>query len=216
MATKKEIMEKTKIHVKKILEKNSCGHDWWHVYRVWKTAKTIGKEEKANLFIVELTALLHDIGDYKLNPGIKVESEPSRKWLTKLKVDKKIIDEVCHIIDNMCYSKNKIADKLSLEGKIVQDADRLDAIGAIGIARCFAFNGNAGNPIHDPNLKPNLKMNMKEYRKAKSPAINHFYEKLLLLKNKMNTKTAKRIANKRTKLMEKYLKSFFKEWEGEN
>lgn len=209
-----EIIEKTAKYVEKNLEGDSA-HDWWHIYRVWKMAKRIAKEEKANMFVVELAALLHDLGDYKVNPNAKYESEPAEKWLNKLKVDKETISEVCHIIDNMCYSKRNEAEELSLEGKIVQDSDWLDAIGAVGIARCFAFNGNKGNPIYDPNIKLRMNMSKEEYRKTNSPAINHFYEKLLLLKDKMNTNTAKKIAKKRTKLMEKYLNSFFKEWEGE-
>lgn len=209
-----QIIDKTADYVEKNLKGDSA-HDWWHIYRVWKMSKTIGKEEKADMFVVELAALLHDLGDYKLNPDAKYESEPAEKWLKKLKIDDEVINQVCHTIDNMCFSKRNEADELSIEGKVVQDADRLDAIGAVGIARCFAFNGNKGNPIYDPNIKLRMDMTKEEYRKTNSTAINHFYEKLLLLKDKMNTKTAKSIANKRTKIMEKYLDSFFKEWEGE-
>lgn len=188
-----ELIIKTSNFVKEKLEKDSSGHDFWHIYRVWKNAKNIGSGEGVNMEVVELAALLHDLGDYKLNNGIELGSKPAREWLEKNGCERGVTNAVCHIIDNMSFNKMKDGEELSLEGKVVQDADRLDALGAIGIARCFAFAGNKGNLIYDPDVEPNLNKTPEEYRKANASAINHFYEKLLLLKDKMNTKTGKKL-----------------------
>ncbi|MBI4895453.1 MAG: HD domain-containing protein [Candidatus Aenigmarchaeota archaeon] len=211
----KEIIQKTKDHVKQILERESTGHDWWHIERVWKVAKYLAEKEKANLFIVELAALLHELGDRKLTGLPETTSKPARNFLEKLNIEGTIINHVCEIIDNMSFSKNvdKI-QKLSLEGIIVQDADRLDALGAIGIARCFSYGGKKETPLHDPEITP-IKHTKESYKKT-TTSINHFYEKLLLLKDLMNTKTARQMAENRHKFMEKYLDEFYIEWDGKD
>ncbi|OGZ79140.1 MAG: phosphohydrolase [Candidatus Staskawiczbacteria bacterium RIFOXYB1_FULL_37_44] len=216
MINKEKIIEKIAGHIKKEFDGDPSGHDWWHVYRVWKMAKKIQKKEGGDLFIIELGALLHDIGDWKFNNDEKAGSKKSRELLKKLNVDEPAIKHICDIVDNVSFKgvnhKNGIT---TLEGKIVQDADRLDAIGAICIARVFAYGGTVGRAIYDPKIKPKPNQSSKAYKKNKSSGINHFYEKILLLKDILNTKTAKKIAIPRHKFMEAYLKEFFKEWEAE-
>lgn len=213
-------MNKNKIieEVKKYLEENfkneSTGHDFWHFIRVWKVAKYIAEKEGGDSFTIELGALLHDIADWKFHGGnTKTGSEKGKILLKELGVDAKTTKHVCHIIGNVSFKgagvKNKIKTK---EGMIVQDADRLDVIGAIGIARVFAYGGSTGREIYNPDIKPKLHKSFKEYKNSKTTAINHFYEKVLLLKDRLNTKTAKKIAKKRNKFMKDYLKQFFKEW----
>ena len=210
---KTAIIKKVAEHVKKQFEGESSGHDWWHILRVWKMAKVIQKKEGGDLFVVELGALLHDIADWKFNDDEKAGSKTIKKLLEDLKVDQATIEHVGDIIDNISFKgaeeKNKIK---TLEGKIVQDADRIDALGAIGIARVFAFGGKMGRKIYDPSAKPRLYKSSKEYKIRETSDINHFYEKLLLLKDRLNTKTAKKIAEKRHKFLENYLTQFFKEW----
>ncbi len=165
--------------------------------------------------MVELAALLHDIDDYKFS--ISRNQKKYIAWLNGIGLKREQIDHIKEIIENVSFKgSGEKVKKFSLEGKIVQDADRLDALGAIGIARCFSFAGHKKNPYFDPKIKPRSNMKFSTYKKMKSPAINHFYEKLLLLKGRMNTKTGKRIANQRHKFIELYLKQFFKEWEGKN
>lgn len=215
---KNKIIEQTAEFARKNLANESTGHDWWHTYRVWKMSLRIANEEKdAYLFVVQLAALLHDIADWKFNKGDEsVGPKLAREWLEKLQLDENIISHVCEIIKEISFKgeaeKSKIKTK---EGMIVQDADRLDALGAIGIARVFAFGGYRGNPIYDPNVKPIKNKTVEQYKRMNAPAINHFYEKLLLLKGLMNTKTGKKIAEGRHKIMEKFLEDFFKEWEVE-
>lgn len=211
------IIEKTRDFVKKRLKGEGSGHDWWHTYRVWLNALKIGKEEKANLFIVQLTALLHDIADWKFHEGNE-EVGPSlaRDWLEKLNVEENMISHICNIIKEMSFKGAGVVSKMTTkEGEIVQDADRLDAIGAIGIARTFAYGGHTGREIYDPETKPEKHENFEQYKKNSSPTINHFYEKLLLLKDLMNTQSALKIAEKRHKHMKIFLEEFFKEWNGE-
>ena len=211
------IIKRTENHVRKELAGEGSGHDWWHVYRVWKMAQYIGKREKADMFVVELSALLHDIADYKLHGGDEnIGPKTAEKWLKSLKVEQSIIDHIKEIILDASFKGAKVKTQMgTIEGEIVQDADRLDAIGAVGIARTFAFGGYLQREIYNPNIKPQVHKTFKEYKNGKSHTINHFYEKLLLLKNLMNTKTAKKIAEKRHKYMEDFLKKFYKEWEGE-
>jgi len=215
---KTSIIKQTADYVKKTLEEEWSGHDWWHVYRVWQTAKTIGAKEKADMFIVELAAILHDISDWKFSRGDdKAGAKKARKWLEKIKVDKKVIDEVTYIVENISYKggTNKVKMR-SIEGKIVQDADRLDAMGAIGVARAFAFGGNTNAKMHDPDIKPMTFRDFEDFKKSMkvNTVINHFYEKLLLIKNLMNTKTAKEIAKGRHRYLEEFLDKFLNEWEG--
>jgi len=195
--TKLEIIKKTIEYVKSKSEGEGSGHDWWHIFRVWNNAKLISKGENSDQFIVELGALLHDIADYKFNKGDEeIGGKVSKEWLKDLNVEDKDIVAVVHIVNNVSF-KSEANNKIkSLEGKIVQDADRLDAIGAIGIARCFAYGGYKGHSIYDPNIKPNLNMTKEEYKSQKGTQINHFYEKLLLLKDLMNTQQLKKLLKK--------------------
>lgn len=214
---KQKIIEKTTDHVKGLLSGEGSGHDWWHIVRVWNNAKNISQFEKVDTFVVELAALLHDIADWKFNNGDEnVGAIKARKWLDSLKVDKKTIDHVCEIIANSSYKGAKVKSKIkTLEGKVVQDADRLDAIGAIGIGRTFAYGGHMKREMFNPNIKPTLHKTAEEYKNNNSNTINHFYEKLLLLKDLMNTNTAKKIAVERHKFMKVFLDRFYKEWEGQ-
>ncbi len=214
--TEKNIIKKTVIFVKKTLKGESTGHDWFHIERVLKTAEKIAKKEGGKLFIIQLAVLLHDIADWKFHKGdIKKGSRVAKKWLSKLDLKKEAVKHICYIIDNVSFKGLGVGSQMkTLEGKIVQDADRLDALGAIGIARVFAFNGWKGNQIYNPRVKPKKHKDFKEYKKINGTAINHFYEKLLHLKNRMNTNTGKKLAEKRHKFMVEYLSLFFKEWEG--
>lgn len=213
--SKQQIIKKTATYIKNNFYGESSGHDWWHIYRVWQNAKTIGKKEKANMFIVEMGALLHDIADYKFHGGDeKIGGKVAREYLKKLSIPEKDINNIVYIIDNISFKGALVKEKMkSLEGRVVQDADRLDALGAIGIARVFATGAKLNRPIYDPNVKPIMHKNFKQYSKKNGHSINHFYEKLLLLKNRMNTKTGKKIAANRHIYMEKYLTRFYKEWE---
>jgi uncharacterized protein len=211
-----KIIKKTEKFVKDKLYGEGTGHDWWHTLRVWQMAKKIGKEEKADLFIVELASLLHDIADWKFQDGDdSVGAMIAKEWLEKFNVDSRTISHICDIIIGVSFKGARVKDNLdSIEGKVVQDADRLDAMGAIGISRCFAYGGSKKRQIYDPNIKPKMHKSFEEYKKSESSSINHFREKLFLLKDRMNTKTGKKIAKKRHKFMERYLDIFFKEWDG--
>ena len=213
-----QVINKTAEFVKSKLSGESSGHDWWHILRVWNSAKTIGKEEKADMFVVELAALLHDISDWKFNDGDEdVGAKVARKWLQSIEIDPKTIDHVCEIIATSSFKGAGVATSMkTLEGKVVQDADRLDAIGAIGIGRTFAYGGHKGREMYNPNIKPEFHTTAEQYKNHTTPTINHFYEKLLLLKDLMNTKTAKNISQKRHVFMEEFLKEFFQEWEGKS
>jgi uncharacterized protein len=213
---KEDILKQTEDYVRKKLEGEASGHDWWHVQRVLKNAVLIGKHEKADLFVVQLAALLHDISDWKFNKGDdSIGPKLAREWLENLKVEDNVISHVCEIIKDVSFKGSGVVSKMrTKEGCIVQDADRLDAIGAIGIARAFAYGGHKGREIYNPKIKPEKHESFEQYKNNKGPTINHFYEKLLLLKDRMNTETAKKIADKRNKFMEQFLERFFKEWEG--
>jgi uncharacterized protein len=211
---KRQIINKTADYVRSKLKDETTGHDWWHTLRVWNTAKYIARKEQADLFIVELAALLHDVADWKFHRGDETAgAKVAKRWLQKMDVEEVVVNKVCDIITNVSFKgaiyKNRIK---SIEGMVVQDADRLDATGAIGIARCFAFGGHIKIPIYDPRIKPRVNMTVKEYKKMNKTSINHFYEKLLLLKDRMNTKTGKRMAESRHRFMKNYLKEFFREW----
>jgi len=213
---KKIILKNAENFVKKALEKECTGHDRWHIKRVSENAKLINKTEKGDSFVISLAAVLHDIGDRKVIGKDDDDYSIAENFLKKQKVSGDIIDDVMFIIKNMSFSKtltNKIHDA-SIEFYIVQDADRLDAIGAIGIARAFAYGGNRGRLLYDPTKKAQKFTSTKSYHKLNSSTLHHFEEKLLLLKDLMNTKTAKRIARARTKFMEKYLEQFQEEWNG--
>jgi uncharacterized protein len=214
---KRAIVVSTANYVRSTMPKEGTGHDWWHIYRVWRTALSIAKREKgSDLFVVQLGALLHDIADWKFHGGdTKIGGNVARKWLEKAGVDKDNTDKVCDIVENISFKGAGVRDAMnSKEGKIVQDADRLDAIGAIGIARAFAYGGHADRPIHDPDAKPHRHSSFSAYKASNSTTINHFYEKLLLLKGRMNTREGRRLAGQRDAFLRAYLNRFFREWEG--
>ncbi len=212
-----QTIKKVAEYIKSKFLGEGTGHDWHHIERVWKNAKKIAQGEKhINMFVVELGALLHDIADWKFHAGdLTAGSRETKKLLQSFKVDPKIIDQVCYIVEHVSFKGSHVKDVMeSLEGQVVQDADRLDAMGAIGIARCFAYGGHKKRPFYIPGSKITKSKNFETYKKAESTSINHFYEKLLLLKDRMHTKTAKKLALQRHKFMESYLKQFFQEWEG--
>lgn len=214
--SRSEVVKKTSEYVKAKMEGEGSGHDWWHVYRVWKAAVQIGKEEKADLFVVQLASLLHDIGDWKFHDGDNdAGPQIARKWLIGNNVKAEIVNDVCEIIRDLSFKGAQVATPMrTKEGMVVQDADRLDAIGAIGVARAFAYGGYKGREIYNPAIKPESHQTFEAYKNSKGPTINHFYEKLLLLKDMMNTKAAKRLAKRRHKFMEEYLNRFSLEWDG--
>lgn len=210
------IIKNTESFVKKTLIDAEGGHDWFHILRVWNNAKLIAKEEKVDLFIVELGALLHDIADSKFNDGNEtIGPVLARTFLEGQNVADSIINHVENIITNISFKGGNFEQKFtSPELAVIQDADRLDAIGAIGIARCFNYGGFKNRALYNPDILPNLNMTKEEYKNSNTPSINHFYEKLLLLKDKMNTKTGRRIAANRHRYMETYLQQFYDEWNG--
>jgi uncharacterized protein len=215
---KEIIIERTIEFVKKELKDAEGGHDWFHIERVFKNTILISKEEKADVFIVSLAALLHDIADPKFHNGNeKIGPKKAKKFLISQKVPSEIGKHVVKIIKHISFKNtfDKSKKKFnSNELEVVQDADRLDAIGAIGIARCFNYGGFKNRALYNPEVRPNLTMTKEEYKNSDSPTINHFYEKLLLLKDKMNTETGKKIAESRHQFMELYLKQFYDEWNG--
>lgn len=215
---KEAIIQKTIAYVKDELKNAEGGHDWFHIERVFKNAILISKEEKVDVFVVSLAALLHDIADAKFYNGDEtIGPKKASEFLHSLNVDNGIIAHVVNIITHLSF-KNELANEKppinSIEFQVVQDADRLDAIGAIGIARCFNYGGFKNRALYNPEIQPNLTMTKEEYKKSDAPTINHFYEKLLLLKDKMNTETGKRIASARHDYMEGFLKQFYNEWNG--
>ncbi|GAA4890719.1 HD domain-containing protein [Flaviramulus aquimarinus] len=212
-----EIITQTKTFVKKTLAHAEGGHDWFHIERVYKNSLLIAKTEQVDILIVSLGALLHDIADSKFHNGNEtVGPRIAREFLFHLNVDSTIIEHVVNIIENISFKGGNEAQKFkSVELDVVQDADRLDAIGAIGIARCFNYGGFKNRPLYNPDIKPKLNMTKAEYKASTAPTINHFYEKLLLLKDRMNTKTGKQIALERHHYMQGFLDQFYTEWNGE-
>lgn len=217
MTKAEEQISKTKIFVKKQLQNAEGGHDWFHIERVYKNALLISKNEDVDIFVVQLGALLHDIADSKFHNGDDtIGPKVAREFLFNINVDSAVIEHVVNIIENISFNKSLEKGKkfTSPELDVIQDADRLDAIGAIGIARTFNYGGFKNRAIFDPSIKPNMNMTKEEYKTSTAPTINHFYEKLLLLKNKMNTKTGRQIAEKRHQFMELYLEQLYAEWDG--
>lgn len=216
--TNQQIIDATKAYVKETLKNAEGGHDWFHTLRVYNNAVLISKKEPVDDFVVQLGALLHDIADSKFHNGDEtVGPEMARVFLFELNIDSLIIEHVVNIIKHISF-KNSLsgnAEFTSKELQVVQDADRLDAIGAIGIARCFNYGGFKNRPLFDPSIQTKMNMTKEEYKTSAAPTINHFYEKLLLLKDKMNTKTGQQIASKRHQFMETYLEQFYAEWDGE-
>ena len=210
------LLAKTRDHIRQLLADDSAGHDWHHIDRVCRSALTIAREEGADPVVVELAALLHDIADWKFAGGDeKAGPQAARAWLQSLNAPSECIDHVCSIIDQLSFKGAGVQTPMSsLEGKCVQDADRLDAIGAIGIGRAFAYGGFKGRLMHDPAVPPQLHDSFEAYKKNTGPTLNHFYEKLLLLKDRMNTPAGRRLAEGRHRFMEQYLEQFLAEWEG--
>lgn len=211
---REQMIEETIAFVKNKLEGDSSGHDWWHIYRVWNMSKKIQEKEGGDLFVIEFSALLHDVADWKFHENEEDGLKIVRDWLMRFKLSTDITEKIIQIIKNVSFKGAGVKDHMdTLEGKIVQDADRLDAIGAIGVARTFAFGGKYGNQMHNPDIKVKLHQSFDEYKKSNGTTLNHFYEKLLLLKDRMNTKTAKEIAEERHLFMEMFLKQFHNEWD---
>lgn len=217
MMDSRTLIDRTASFVKESLANAEGGHDWWHTYRVWSAAKELSKREKVDMLVVELGALLHDIADSKFHDGDEqVGPRVAEDFLRREGVDEQIVAHVSAIISNISFKVSKEGQRFSSkELEVVQDADRLDALGAIGIARTFSYGGYKGRELFNPSIAPNPDMSKEEYKKGSSPSINHFYEKLLLLKDLMNTQAGREMANERHAFMEKYLEQFYAEWNGE-
>ena len=224
---RQEIIKKTELFVKETLSKDSTGHDWWHIHRVRNLAKRIALHEDADIFIVELAALLHDIGDYKFFQGDEEAGTVKvREWLSSWEISPSLIDRIAEITSKISFmhtlpdkgkgrgKKNSVIPTVSKELMAVTDADRLDAMGAIGIARAFTYGGFFNRPIYDPAIKPSKSITKEEYKTTEAPSINHFYEKLLKLKDMMYTPLGRKMAKRRHRFLNLYLKQFFKEWKG--
>ncbi|MFC5047534.1 HD domain-containing protein [Aquimarina hainanensis] len=210
------VVSNTITFVKEELKEAEGGHDWFHIERVYNTSLLIAKGENVNLEVVSLSALLHDIADSKFHNGNEeIGPEIARNFLLKQQVNSQTIDHVVKIIENISFKGGNVKRSFSSpELLVVQDADRLDAIGAVGIARCFNYGGYKNRALYNPEISPNLSMTKEEYKASTAPTINHFYEKLLLLKDRMNTETGKKIAAQRHEFMEQFLAQFYNEWEG--
>lgn len=208
----KQALRATEEYVQEVFSDEGSGHDWWHIHRVRKMALRIAETEGGNLFIIEMAALLHDIDDWKLNAE---NSSKVSAWLKKLKINHLQSLHILEIINQVSFKGAGVENRATtVEAKIVQDADRLDAIGAIGIARAFAYGGHKNRLLHIPDSTPEFHADFESYKKNQSSTVNHFYEKLLLLKNSLNTETAIEIAKNRHIFMEEFLEQFFAEWEG--
>jgi uncharacterized protein len=217
----KAILEETEAFVRTTLGKDETGHDWWHAHRVRQIAKRLGKDEGVDTFIVELSALLHDIADYKLHGGDEsLSSARASDWLSRTGMSHEQVQRVSQIIESVSFMKSlpgrdtQASGAISKEAMVVADADRLDAMGALGIARTFAFGGAFRRPIHDPTEKPRQSLTREDYKHNRSTSINHFYEKLLKLKDMMHTESGRDLAAKRHAFMEAFLEEFLAEWEG--
>ena len=207
------IIENTKKFVYDKLYGEGSGHDWFHIERVYNTSKFLASKENADSFIVEMTALLHDIDDWKFSEGIETNTSRTETFLRSQNLDDASINHILTIIRTMSF-KGGVVDSTqnTIEGMVVQDADRLDAIGAIGVARTFAYGGHKNRPMYDPNIKPMEFSSLDEVKNAENHTINHFYEKLLKLKDLMNTEAARKLAEERRDFMLRFLDEFYKEW----
>ena len=208
------ILEDARKYIRDLFAGEGSGHDYHHMLRVASTASMLAREEKADAFIVELAALLHDVDDVKLFPETAEGKLHARSFMARWKLDGETVERVIHIIEQVSFKGTDSEVPDSIEGMCVQDADRLDAIGAIGIARAFAYGGNHNRPLYDPEVPPMLDMDEKAYRGRKSHTLNHFYEKLFLLKDMMNTESGRRLAQKRHEYMENFVSEFLDEWNG--
>lgn len=214
---KTDIIKETENYVRNKLEGEGTGHDWWHIHRVRSIAVKLAKEEHADLFVVNLAALLHDIADHKFYGGDEeIGPATARHWLESLQVENPVINHVCDIIRDISFKGARVETPMkTIEGKVVQDADRLDALGAIGIARAFAYGGYKKRPLYDPDIKPEMHDSFESYKKSKGSTLNHFYEKLFLLKDRMNTKSGRKLALKRHRFMEQFVEQFLADWRGD-
>jgi uncharacterized protein len=214
---KTEIVAGTEAYVRETLQSDSSGHDWWHIHRVRNLALRLADREGADIFISELAALLHDIADWKFHHGdTEIGAQRAAQWLQSQDVPAEIISPVCAIVASISFKGAGVKPELlSLEGRVVQDADRLDAIGAVGIARTFAYGGHFNRTMHDPEIKPTEHQTFEQYKNSEGTTINHFFEKLLLLKERLNTPSAKQIAEHRHDYMQNFLTEFFAEWQGD-
>jgi len=212
--TRQKQISQTESFIKNLLEGEGSGHDWWHIHRVRNNALNIAQKYDVDLFLVEMAALLHDIADHKFHDGDEsIGLKKAQDWLSSINVSQNIIETILKIMSEISFSSGQTPT--SLEGKIVQDADRLDAIGAIGIARTFAYGGYKRREIYNPEMPPAKEQTLEEYKKSTEPTINHFYDKLLRLKDLMNTSEAKEIAEKRHRYMQDFLREFYAEWDGD-
>jgi len=209
------LIEQTAAHVQAAMSGDGSGHDWWHIHRVWRMALRLGQHEGADLDVVQLAALLHDLGDQKFHGGDEsVGPRMARDWLNRHDAPPALVEHVAEIIRDLSFKGAGVATPMrTLEGMVVQDADRLDAIGAVGIARAFAYGGHKGRLLYDPDVPPQMHASFAEYKRSSAPTINHFYEKLLLLKRLMNTAAARQVAEARHRFMETYLDQFYAEWD---
>jgi uncharacterized protein len=211
-----QLIDATAAHVRALHGQDTTGHDWWHIHRVWRNAQLIAAGEDVNRTVVELGALLHDIADWKFSAGdVHAGGRAARAWLEGSGARAEIVEAVVAIVDNVSYKGAGVPDRMaSLEGRVVQDADRLDALGAVGIGRAFAYGGAAGRPMYDSEREPELHASPEAYMNARSDTIGHFHEKLLLLRDRMHTATARRIAGHRHDYMVQFLQRFHAEWNG--
>lgn len=209
------LLRDTEAYVRRTLHGDGTGHDWWHVHRVRATAMRLAAEEGADPVVVELAALLHDIADHKFHGGDETAGpRAARAWLQG-RVDAETTDHVCEIIASLSFKGAGVPTPMrTVEGAVVQDADRLDALGAIGIARAFAYGGAKGRPLHDPDVSPEAHDSFEAYKRTGGPTLNHFHEKLFLLRDRMNTASARRVADARHRFMEAYVARFLAEWDG--
>lgn len=212
--TEKRILDAAELYVRGRLEGETTGHDWWHIKRVAESARSIAAEEQADVFVCVLAALLHDLADEKVCGNEAEGLAAISRWMEQNGVGDVDRDHVIEIVSTMSFKGGGRPPVRTLEGKVVQDADRLDAIGAMGIARVFVYSGAKGRPVHDPSVAPRENMTVEEYRSGRDTAVNHFYEKLLKLKDLMNTGTGRNRAEGRHRFMEEYLERFYGEWEG--
>ncbi len=212
-----DALARTADRVRELLAGDATGHDWWHIERVRRLALRLAREEGADPLVVELAALLHDVADWKVSGDAHAAARRAREWLASLGVEHDVVEHVAEIADTLSFKGAGVPTPMrTIEGTVVQDADRLDALGAIGIARAFAYGGSRGRPLHDPDAAPVLHASFEQYRAAGGATLNHFHEKLFLLRDRMNTAAARRIADERHAYMEEFVRKFLEEWEGKD
>jgi len=211
---RRAVLQAVASRVRRELQDEPTGHDWWHAWRVRNLSLYLARREGADRYVVELAAWLHDVADWKFHGGdSQTGPKRVREWLTELGVDGETVDAVCRVVEEVSFKGNQVDDSVSsLEAAVVQDADRLDALGAVGVARAFAFGGWAGRPLHDPAQPPQSHSSFEQYRRSNSSTLNHFYEKLLLLKDRMKTATGRALAERRHRFLEQFLEEFLAEW----